>query len=338
VITQSWSSAENTAGASPVLAVDALNVSFVTSGRSQHILRDVSVRVRTGETLGIVGESGSGKTTLLSAVLGLLPPEGRVTSGSVLFGGNDLLQISATERRRLRGTALRLIPQRAMTSLNPVATILKQFRLFARASGREAPSAEELSAMLRRVGLAVDPSRLKRHPHEFSGGQLQRMLIAASVLLGEPSIIFADEPTSTLDTTVQAQVLDLLRRLQGETGVAVVFVSHDLGVVAQLCERVLVMYAGEIVEDAAVDSLYHEPRHPYTQALLGALAERHQPREPLAAIPGRVGDSMRLDAGCRFAPRCSKAWELCHREWPADRLAFASVVKCHLFPPDPSDV
>ena len=249
--------------------------------------------VRPGETLGIVGESGSGKTTLLSAVLGLLPPEGRVTSGSVSFDGHDLLQISANERRRLRGDdAFRLIPQRAMTSLDPLATILKQFGRFARASGRDAPSAEELSTMLRRVGLAVDPSRSEGPPTRVRGGQLQRMLIAASVLLGEPTVVFADEPTSTLDTTVQAQVLELLRRLQAETGVAVVFVSHDLGVVAQLCERVLVMYAGEIVEDADVDSLYHEPRHPYTEALLGALAGRHQRRESLAAIPGKVADSM----------------------------------------------
>ena len=315
-----------------VLRVDGLNVCFDSQGSARPILRNVSLGLAPGETLGIVGESGSGKTTLLSAILGLLPPTGRRHERRVSFADRDLLQISIAERRRLRGSSLRLIPQRAMTSLSPVTTILRQFQQFARSSGHDDLDARQLSDMLRRVGLQVDPSRLKRYPHEFSGGQLQRMLIAASVLLGEPSIVFADEPTSTLDTTVQAQVLDLLRRLQEETGVAVVFVSHDLGVVAQLCERVLVMYAGEIVEDADVVSLYHEPKHPYTQALLSALAERHLRREPLTAIPGRVGDSMQLEIGCRFAPRCSKAWELCHAEWPADRRADASTVKCHLYP------
>jgi oligopeptide/dipeptide ABC transporter ATP-binding protein len=317
---------------SSVLVVDALNVSFATSGQPHQVLRDVSFRLRDGETLGIVGESGSGKTTLLSSILGLLPPQAKVTSGRVGFGDRSLLEVSAADRRRLRGTALRLVPQRAMTSLNPVKSILKQFQLFARSAGRDGLSGEELAELLHRVGLSVSPSRLKRYPHEFSGGQLQRMLIAASVLLGEPSIVFADEPTSTLDATVQAQVLDLLRRLQAETGVAVVFVSHDLGVVAQLCERVAVMYAGEIIELADVESLYHEPKHPYTQALLGALAERHQRREPLAAIPGRVGDSMKIHVGCRFAPRCSYAMPQCHVDLPVDRAAGASVVKCHLYP------
>ncbi len=326
-----------TLGASTVLTVDALSVTYATPAGPSRVLRDVSLELRSGETLGIVGESGSGKTTLLSSILGLLPPQAKVTSGDVAFGARHLLQVSAAERRRLRGRSLRLIPQRAMTSLNPVKSIHKQFELFAVAAGRERLSAQELSQLLSRVGLSISASRLKRYPHEFSGGQLQRMLIAASVLLGEPSIVFADEPTSTLDTTVQAQVLDLLRRLQAETGVAVVFVSHDLGVVAQLCQRVAVMYAGEIVETADVDSLYHEPQHPYTQALLGALAGRHQRREALASIPGSVGDSIRLDTGCRFAPRCVAAMPVCHEELPRDRAAGASVVKCHLYAPRGSD-
>jgi oligopeptide/dipeptide ABC transporter ATP-binding protein len=318
--------------AQSVLTVDALNVSFTTAGRSQRVLRDLSLELRSGEALGIVGESGSGKTTLLSAILGLLPPQAEVTSGQVAFGDRQLLEASVAERRILRGSVLRLIPQRAMTSLDPVKSIYKQFKLFARAAGRDPLTTTELSALLQRVGLSVSPSRLRRYPHEFSGGQLQRMLIAASVLLGEPSIVFADEPTSTLDTTVQAQVVELLRRLQAETGVSVVFVSHDLGVVAQLCERVAVMYAGEIVETADVDALYHEPRHPYTQALLGALAGRHERREPLAAIPGSVGDSMKLSVGCRYAPRCSFVLPQCRTDRPLDRDAGASVVKCHLYP------
>lgn len=331
MIARELPSRDASAGASTVLTVDALSVSYATPAGPSRVLRDVGLQLRSGETLGIVGESGSGKTTLLSAILGLLPPSAKVTSGQVAFGGRQLLQVSASERRRLRGTSLRLIPQRAMTSLNPVKSIHKQFELFALAAGRQRLGADELSKLLSRVGLSISASRLKHYPHEFSGGQLQRMLIAASVLLGEPSVVFADEPTSTLDTTVQAQVLELLRRLQAETGVAVVFVSHDLGVVAQLCQRVAVMYAGEIVETAEVDALYHEPQHPYTQALLGALAGRHQRRETLTAIPGSVTDSMRISTGCRFAPRCTSALPVCHVDLPLDRVSGASVVKCHLY-------
>ena len=221
-----------------------------------------------------------------------------------------------------------------MTSLNPVRTVMKQFHQFAKAAGRDDLNADELSVLLRRVGLALEPGQLKRYPHEFSGGQLQRMFIAAGILLGEPSVIFADEPTSTLDTTVRSQILDLVRRLRDETNVSVVFVSHDLGVVAQVCDRVLVMYAGEIVENADVNSLFENPQHPYTRALLGALAERHQPHEMLTAIPGKVSDSLRIETGCRFAPRCANAFEPCTTLWPADRRAGSSLVKCHLYDED----
>jgi peptide/nickel transport system ATP-binding protein len=239
--------------------------------------------------------------------------------------------MSARERRSLRGSSLRLVPQRAMTSLNPVRSVIKQFRQFAKSAGCDDLTAEDLSLLLRRVGLALEPGQLKRYPHEFSGGQLQRMFIAAGVLLGEPAVVFADEPTSTLDTTVRSQILELVRRLRSEVNVSVIFVSHDLGVVAQVCDRVLVMYAGEVVENADVNSLFEDPKHPYTRALLGALAERHQPHELLTAIPGKVSDSLRIETGCRFAPRCANAFEPCTSIWPADRRAGSSLVKCHLY-------
>ena len=325
-------SGDRLASAKPsVLEVDSLNVSFASGGRSTHVLRDVSLSLRPGEILGIVGESGSGKSTLLSTILGLLPPQGRVSSGTVTYGGRNLLTASVGERRQLRSSALRLIPQRAMTSLSPVTSIRKQFAQIAKAAGQPVPSSAELSALLRRVGLSLDADRLKRYPHEFSGGQLQRMLIAASVLLGEPKIVFADEPTSTLDTTVQAQVLGLIRSLRSEVGASVMFVTHDLGVVAQLCDRVLVMYAGEIVENTDVDSLFHDPKHPYTRALLGSLADGHEFKQPLTAIAGRVSDSMELDVGCRFAPRCQSAFGRCGRDRPVDLQATNSLVKCHLY-------
>ena len=317
-----------------VITVDSLNVSFGSAGSKKHVLRDISLELKAGEILGIVGESGSGKTTLLSTILGLLPPEGRVDSGDIRFGTRDLLQMSGAERRSLRGSALRLVPQRAMTSLNPVRTVIKQFQQFAKSAGQDDLSAEDLTVLLRRVGLALEPRQLKRYPHEFSGGQLQRMFIAASALLGEPSVIFADEPTSTLDTTVRSQILELVRRLRDEVNVSVIFVSHDLGVVAQVCDRVLVMYAGEVVENADVISLFDDPKHPYTRALLGALAERHQPHEMLTAIPGKVSDSLRIESGCRFAPRCANAFEPCQSIWPADRRAGSSLVKCHLYGED----
>ncbi len=314
-----------------VIAVESLNVSFGSAESIKHVLRDISLELKAGEILGIVGESGSGKTTLLSTVLGLLPPEGRVDSGNIHFGSKDLLQMSAHERRSLRGSSLRLVPQRAMTSLNPVRTVIKQFQQFAKAAGKEKLTAEDLSVLLRRVGLALEPGQLKRYPHEFSGGQLQRMFIAASVLLGEPSVIFADEPTSTLDTTVRSQILELIRDLRNEVNISVVFVSHDLGVVAQVCDRVLVMYAGEIVENTDVNSLFENPQHPYTRALLGALAERHQPHEHLTAIPGKVSDSLKIESGCRFAPRCENAFGPCSTNRPVDQKVASSLVKCHLY-------
>jgi len=279
----------------------------------------------------VVGESGSGKTTLLSSILGLLPEQGHVDSGSVNYGGRDLLRLTPGAQRQLRSSQLRLIPQRAMTSLNPVKSIAKQFDAFAKASGKPSLSADQLAALLRRVGLALDPRQLKRYPHEFSGGQLQRMLIAASVLLGDPHVVFADEPTSTLDTTVQAQVLEIIRSLRNELGVSVMFVTHDLGVVAQLCDRVLVMYAGEVVEATDVDSLFHAPQHPYTKALLGALAHGATRREPLTAIRGKVSESIAIQRGCRFAPRCSYAMDRCREDRPLDQPAGRSTVKCHLF-------
>ena len=313
-----------------ILSVDDLNVSYATATGARHVLLDVSLELQRGEILGIVGESGSGKSTLLSAILGLLPEQAEVTGGSVRYDGRDLLGAAAAARRELRGTQLRFIPQRAMTSLNPVRSIASQFKLLAKAADRPTMSRDELSSMLRQVGLNLGSDQLKRYPHEFSGGQLQRMLIAASLLLGSPSVVFADEPTSTLDTTVQAQVLQLIRDLRQRTGASIVFVTHDLGVVAQLCDRVLVMYAGEIVENAAVEDLFHDPKHPYTRALLGTLADRHVRGERLTTIPGKVSDSIGLDVGCRFAPRCPFAFDRCRTEHPADLAAGQSVTKCHL--------
>jgi oligopeptide/dipeptide ABC transporter ATP-binding protein len=319
--------------ATGLLAIDGLSVSFATVTGRVAAVRSASVQLREGETLGIVGESGSGKTTLLLSILGLLAQNARIDGGAVSYDGHDLARLSRRELERIRGREIALIPQRAMSSLSPVTQIGSQLRRFAASvCGRPVRDDEILSA-LSRVGLNLSRRRLSGYPHEFSGGQLQRMLIATSALVGRPRILLADEPTSTLDATVQAQVLNSLRSVQQELGLSVIFVTHDLGVVAQLCDRVVVMYAGEVVETAEIGSLYDAPKHPYTQALLGTVPGQGTRGGALTSIPGTVADSMKIEVGCRFAPRCARSMDICWKEHPADRLAGASVVKCHLHPP-----
>jgi oligopeptide/dipeptide ABC transporter ATP-binding protein len=313
------------------LDISGLNVSYGSARKREHVLEDVSITLAEGEVLGLVGESGSGKSTLLASVLGLLPPSGRVDSGDIRFRGRSLTGLSDGDRRELRRGPLRLVPQRAMSSLDPIRTVLKQLQQITVAAGRPRPTEQTIVDQLARVGLSLSSGQLRRYPHEFSGGQLQRMLIAASVLLTEPSVVLADEPTSTLDATVKAQVLDVLSALRSETGVAILFVSHDLGVVAQLCDRVAVLYAGEIVEQGEVSAIFGSPAHPYTQALLGSLADRHRRGERLAVIPGRLSDSRAVRLGCIYAPRCTKVFELCREVAPAPRPAGSTSASCHLY-------
>jgi oligopeptide/dipeptide ABC transporter ATP-binding protein len=315
----------------PVLEIEDLRVSFATSRGSVKAVRGASLELRSGETLGLVGESGSGKTTVLMSILQLLPENARVDGGRVLYGGRDLLTLPPREIRALRGRQLCLIPQRAMQSLSPVASIGSQLRRFAEIGTDEKATNPALLKMLQRVGLNLDKERLHGYPHEFSGGQLQRMLIAASALAGRPSVLLADEPTSTLDATVQAQVLNVLKEVQQDLGLSVIFVTHDLGVVAQLCDRVAVMYAGEVVETAEVNALFRDPKHPYTQALLGTLPGRHRRGERLTSIAGSVTDSAAIEEGCRFTPRCPHAMDVCITDHPDLRSAGQSEVGCHLY-------
>lgn len=316
--------------ASAVLDISGLNVSYGSPRIREHVLRDVSLSVNEGEVLGLVGESGSGKSTLLSSVLGLLPPSGSVDSGEIRYRDRSLTGLSPKERMLLRRGPLRMVPQRAMSSLDPIRSVLKQLQQITVSAGRPKPTEDEIVRQLARVGLSLSSGQLRRYPHEFSGGQLQRMLIAASVLLTEPTVVLADEPTSTLDATVKAQVLDVFSALRSETGVAILFVSHDLGVVAQLCDRVAVLYAGEVVEQSDVRTIFHSPRHPYTQALLGSLADRHQRGERLAVIPGRLADSRAVERGCVYAPRCAHRMTLCQEHSPSMVQIGTSGVACHL--------
>jgi oligopeptide/dipeptide ABC transporter ATP-binding protein len=323
------SSSPETAGdanapAAPLLRVDGLNVTYATSSLPMPAVRDVSFVVNRGEVLGLVGESGSGKSTVLSALMRLLPRSAQVTARSVEFEGRDLLGLPERDMRGLRGRHLGLVPQRPMTSLSPVTPVGVQLRRLTQGTVDDARLAELLDS----VGLGGLRTRLTDYPFQFSGGQLQRMLIAVAVLAREPQLVLADEPTTTLDATVQAQILRLLVDLRERLGNSVVFVSHDLGVVAQICDRVGVMYGGQVVELAPTQQLFADPQHPYTQALLGAMPGKHKPGERLRPIPGSVSGAQRLP-GCPFAPRCPRATDICVDENPPPETIHGAVVRCH---------
>lgn len=307
-----------------VLHVEGLEVSYATRGEPLRAVRDLDLQVGRREILGLVGESGSGKSTVLSALMRLLPPGARLAGRRMDFAGQDLLRMRPDGMRQLRGRGMGLVPQRPMTSLSPVTPIRRQLQLLA---GPEV-SAERLDAILGDVGLGSVRRRLNGLPHEFSGGQLQRMLIAVAVLAHEPQLVLADEPTTTLDATVQAQVLSLLLNLRERIGNSMIFVSHDLGVISQMCDRIGVMYGGLLVEVAPVREVFSDPQHPYLHALLDAMPARHVRGERLRAIPGTVSGSQRLP-GCPFAPRCPRASDICRVEVPQPQQVAGSVVRCH---------
>ncbi|WP_248313509.1 ABC transporter ATP-binding protein [Bosea sp. F3-2] len=285
------------------------------------IVRGVELSVARGEALGIVGESGCGKSITWLAALRLLG-QGVTTGGEVLLEGRDIAQLSERELGRVRGGRIALIFQDPSSALNPVQRIGTQLaevlRLHRGLTGEAAR--REALRLLDRVGIADGARRLRQYPHEFSGGMNQRVMIALA-LAGEPDVLVADEPTTALDATIQAQVLDLIRDIRRETGMALILISHDIGVVGDLCDRIAVMYAGRIVETAATRDLLTRPRHPYTQGLLAALPTLDGPRRRLTPIPGTVPAPAAIPAGCAFAPRCPVAVERCCHELP--ELAFA---------------
>jgi oligopeptide transport system ATP-binding protein len=302
-----------------VLEVSELTTRFRTQGRVVHAVNGLSFSLGEGETLGIVGESGSGKSVSMLSIMRLVPqPPGRIEAGSVRFGGRDLLRVTETEMRRVRGRDIGMIFQDPMTSLNPVLTIGYQIgealRLHLGMGERQAR--QRAAALLALVGLPNPGSRLNDHPHQFSGGMRQRVMIAMA-LACTPQVLIADEPTTALDVTIQAQIVMLVKRLQAELGMAVIWITHDLGIVARLAQRVLVMYAGYVVEAAPVRALFATPRHPYTLGLLQSLPRLHQPQASrLHAIPGQPPDLSRMPAGCPFAPRCGYAAARCLAENP----------------------
>jgi oligopeptide/dipeptide ABC transporter ATP-binding protein len=319
-----------------LLEVRGLSTLFRTDNGVVRAVDDMSFSVQPGEAVGLVGESGSGKSTVLRSLLGLIKSPGRVAAGEVLFRGRDLRSLPETEMRQLRGGQISLIFQDPVNAFNPSLTIGDQLRRVLRLHRRQDPPGgydREISRMLARVG--VDSTgKLNQYSFNFSQGQLQRIMIAAACLAGEPSLLLADEPTTSLDVTIEAQVLQLLRDLRRELGLALILVTHNLALVAELCDRVLVMYAGRLVEEGDVYSIFEHPSHPYTAQLLRALPKFPASGERLAAMPGNVPDLAAHIDGCAFAPRCERyLGTICDTTTPSLRPSgnHAQLAACHLY-------
>jgi peptide/nickel transport system ATP-binding protein len=305
-----------------VLDVKGLHTVFFTSAGLFRAVDDVSFSVGRGKTLAIVGESGCGKSVTALSILRLVPdPPGRIVSGSIVFEGTDLLGLDEAEMRAIRGNRISMIFQEPMTSLNPVMTIGRQITEAVRLH-RSMPAKQawqQAVEMLRTVRIPVPEQRAREYPHQLSGGMRQRAMIAMA-LACRPALLIADEPTTALDVTIQAQILALMLDLQKQLGMALVLITHDLGVVAQTAQRVIVMYAGRKVEEADVETLFAHPRHPYTRGLMASIPALPSPGSKtgarLAEIPGIVPSLTKLPAGCAFAPRCELAIARCHQEYP----------------------
>jgi peptide/nickel transport system ATP-binding protein len=297
----------------PLLEVTELDVEFGASGGALRVVDGVSFAVDRGETLGLVGESGCGKSVSSLAVMGLIPERtGRVRATTLRLGEHDLTSIGRAQRRALRGPEMAMIFQEPMSSLNPAFTIGNQIAESVRTHQKVSRSKANARAveMLDRVGIPDPQRRVKDYPHAFSGGMRQRAMIAMA-LANDPKLLIADEPTTALDVTIQAQIIDLLRTLQRDTGMAIVFVTHDLGVVADICDRVVVMYAGQVVEESTLDPLFERPRHPYSAGLLASMPQTTPPGRPLTVIPGQVPSPDAWPLGCRFAQRCTYVEDAC---------------------------
>ena len=325
------------AAADRILEVRDLRTWFHTRHGIAKAVDGIDLHVEAGEVLCIVGESGCGKSVTALSIMRLVAPPGRVESGEVIFEGRNLLDLSAAEIAKLRGDRISMIFQDPASSLNPVTQVALQisevFEIH-RATKRRV-GLKRAIAMLEKVGIPDPERRAKAYPHEMSGGMAQRVMVAMA-LACEPKLLIADEPTTALDVTIQAQILDLMRALQSEFGTALILITHDLGVVAEMADRVAVMYAGEIVEEADVRTLFLEPKHPYTRSLIGSIPVLGQTRDTLAVIPGTVPNLVNLPRGCRFASRCGARiehdLEICTQERPdLNQVAPGHGVRCWLY-------
>lgn len=317
----------------PLLEVQNLSIAFGTPRGRLRALRDINLGVRKGRIMGLVGESGCGKSTLAYSLSGLLAGNGDVTDGAILLDGADVTQMSDQQLRAMRGQRVSMIFQDPMTALNPVITIGRQMvDIQYRDPGATTEKRARAAQMLDRVGIPDATAQLDSYPHQFSGGMRQRVCIAMA-LLTKPDLLIADEPTTALDATLEVQIIELLRELQEEIGCAIVFVSHHLGTVAELCDDVTVMYAGEVVERGNVRDVFHNPAHPYTQALLACDPARIKvATRQLPTIPGMLPDLVDVPQGCIFAARCPQTWQRCRADHPPEYEATGvdHRAACHL--------
>ncbi|MEU6771233.1 ABC transporter ATP-binding protein [Streptomyces sp. NPDC046759] len=301
-----------------LLEVRDLHVEFRTRDGVAHAVNGVSYEVDAGETLAVLGESGSGKSVTAQAVMGILDmPPGRITGGRILFRGQDLLKLKEEERRRIRGAGMAMIFQDALSALNPVISVGDQLgEMFVVHRGMSKKDARARAVeLMERVRIPGAAQRVRDYPHQFSGGMRQRIMIAMALAL-EPALVIADEPTTALDVTVQAQVMDLLAELQREYRMGLILITHDLGVVADVADRIAVMYAGKIVESAPVRDIYKAPAHPYTRGLLDSIPRLDQKGQELYAIKGLPPNLMDIPPGCSFHPRCPMARDVCRTDEP----------------------
>ena len=322
---------DSTAG--PLLSVEDLRTFFYTEAGVARAVDGVSFQIGRGETVGLVGESGCGKSVTAFSLIRLIRPPGRIEPGSrIVFDGRDLATLSESEMRRVRGELIGFVFQEPMTALNPVFTVGDQIAEVVRVhnGGSKQEAWDRAVKMLETVGIPSPQQRANEYPHQLSGGMRQRVVIAMALVMN-PALVIADEPTTALDVTIQAQILELLRELQQKFGTSILLITHDLGVVAETASRVIVMYGGEIVEEAPVEELFAQAHHPYTEGLLNAMPQVGQERERLATIPGSVPPPTNWPKGCRFHDRCPYAWERCSEEHPPlYQIGSGHVSRCHL--------
>jgi peptide/nickel transport system ATP-binding protein len=314
-----------------LLQVKDLKVQYYSNRKIVEAINGLSLTLKKGKVLGLVGETGAGKTTLALAMLNMVrAPQGKITEGKLWFNGNDILAMSKQELRNMRGKDMAMIFQDPMTALNPVLSVGEQIAetVIKHEGVNKAEAWKKAEVMLETVG--IPGSRAREYPHQFSGGMKQRVVIALA-LACNPTLLLADEPTTALDVTIQAQVLDLMRQLIRDNGTSVLFITHSLGLVAENCDEVATMYAGEIVEYGTVDQVFGKPLHPYTIGLFGSLPDLSENVHRLTPIPGLMPDPTALPKGCFFCPRCAHRMPICENVHPQDYLIDGQLVKCHLF-------
>ena len=315
----------------PILDVRNLKTYFYTARGMVRAVDDVSFTLNKGESLGIAGESGCGKSTLAYSLIRLVPPPGKITGGQIIFKGKNVLEMSEEEfRREVRWKGISMVFQGAMNALNPVYTIGDQIAevLMLHQGYSKKDALETAAKMLQMVG--IDPKRLKSYPHELSGGMKQRVVIAMALALNPP-IVIADEPTTALDVVVQAQIMNLLKRLKKELGLSIILISHDLSLIAEIADKIAVMYGGEIIEYGPSEAVYNRPMHPYTIGLLGSIPRLRGELRDLTWIPGFPPDLANPPPGCRFMPRCPKAFNKCSEKPPLVEVEPGHYVKCWLY-------